>query len=126
VLKPGSQFILSDVVASDDFTADTFLQTIELLRDPSHVRDHTAAGWLVMLSEAGFSAEVALTFEIPLHFGQWLKRIATPDVLAAAIRALMTGAPQEMKQIFHLPEVVADDEFEFTIYGAVFKARKME
>jgi ubiquinone/menaquinone biosynthesis C-methylase UbiE len=125
VLKPGCPFILSDVVASEDFTADTFLQTLELLRDPSHVRDHTISGWRAMLSDAGFEAEVAFRFDIPLHFGQWLQRIGTPEVLANAIRSLMTGAPQEMKQHFHLPEVVTDDEFEFMIYGSVFKARKL-
>src|SRR5690349_5068909 len=33
ILRPGGQFILSDVVSFADFTADTFLQAIELLRD---------------------------------------------------------------------------------------------
>ncbi|MCU0513770.1 MAG: methyltransferase domain-containing protein [Anaerolineae bacterium] len=76
VLKPGGQFILSDVIAPEDYAADTFLQTIELLRDTSHVRDHTAAEWLARLAAAGFTAAVVAEFAIPLHFGQWLQRIA--------------------------------------------------
>jgi ubiquinone/menaquinone biosynthesis C-methylase UbiE len=125
VLKPGGQFILSDVVAPDgDYTADTFLQTLELLRDPSHVRDHAAQAWLTMLEDAGFGAEVVTRFDIPLHFGQWLQRIGTPPVLAQAIRALMLGAPQEMKRIYQLPQSWTDDEFEFMIYGAVIRATK--
>src|SRR5690348_11657563 len=41
VLKPNGQFILSDIVAAEAPTLDTFLQAIELLRDPSHVRDQS-------------------------------------------------------------------------------------
>lgn len=125
VLKPNGQFILSDVVAPDaDYTADTFLQTLELLRDPSHVRDHSAQAWLAMLTDAGFDGKITLRFDIPLHFGQWLQRIGTPPVLADAIRALMVGAPPEMKHIYHLPETWTDDEIEFMIYGAVIRANK--
>ncbi len=122
VLKPGGQFILSDVIAPSDYTADTFLQALELLRDPSHVRDHSMAQWLNMLHTAGFAAEVVHEFDIPLHFGQWLQRIATPPIYASAIRALMTGAPAEIKSYFHLPTAIHSDEFEFMIYGAVFSA----
>lgn len=124
VLKPGGQFILSDVVAPKDYTADTFLQTIELLRDPSHVRAHTAAQWLTMMESVGLQAKVVHEFDIPLHFGQWLQRIATPALYASAIRALMVGAPAEMKSCYHLPDTISTDEFEFMIYGAVFSAMK--
>ena len=37
VLKPNGTFIISDIMAHEDYAQDTFLQTLELLRDPSHV-----------------------------------------------------------------------------------------
>ncbi len=45
VLKPGGVFLLADVVSPEDPTADTYLNAIEVLRDPSHVRDHRVDQW---------------------------------------------------------------------------------
>src|ERR1041385_7908260 len=65
VLKSGGQFILSDIVAEEDPTLDTFLQAIELLRDPSHVRDHSISQWKTMFHKAGFTSEVLYTWQLP-------------------------------------------------------------
>ena len=53
VLKPGGSLVVVDVVASESPLADTALQTLEMLRDPSHVRDYRVSEWLVMLADAG-------------------------------------------------------------------------
>ena len=45
VLKPGGVFLLADVVSPEDPTADTYMNAIEVLRDPSHVRDHRVDQW---------------------------------------------------------------------------------
>ena len=42
-------------MAREDYAQDTFLQTIELLRDPSHVRDYRISEWRDMLAAAGFA-----------------------------------------------------------------------
>jgi ubiquinone/menaquinone biosynthesis C-methylase UbiE len=68
VLRPRGRFILSDIVSFDDFALDTFVQTIELLRDPSHVRDHTTRQWLGYFAEAGFTPEVVFTWGLRLDF----------------------------------------------------------
>jgi ubiquinone/menaquinone biosynthesis C-methylase UbiE len=125
VLKPGGAFILSDIVASEDYAADTFLQTLELVRDPSHVRDYRVSEWLTFLQGAGFAAEVVQPFDVPLDFKAWLQRIGTTDVHAAALRSLFTGAPSAIKQLYHLPDQITDDAFEFMIYGAVLRGTKL-
>lgn len=124
VLRPGAAFILGDIVAPADWTQDTFLQTLELLRDPSHVRDHSVRDWLNKLAEAGFTdVEQTGQFPISLHFGDWLARMHTPPVMADAIRALFAGAPAEIKAAFSLPDLLAGDDFSFVIPAAVFCAR---
>ena len=55
---------LVDVVAPDLPAQDTFLNAIELLRDPSHVRDHTIEQWLRMFGSAQFAAEVLETWPL--------------------------------------------------------------
>lgn len=120
VLKPDGLFVVSDAVAPPAAAADTFLQALELLRDPSHVRDYSVAQWQAMLAEAGFTSSVVLDFEVRLHFAKWLARIGTPPVLAAALRTLFADAPAPIKAHFQLPDTLPDsDDFEFIINGAV-------
>lgn len=117
VLKPGGQFILSDIVAPDDPTLDTFLQTIELLRDPSHVRDHSIPQWMAMLTDSGFQSEVVFTWQLPLNFAAWVARMATPEANISMIRSLFEGAPQEVRSAM---QVLPD--YSFSIPGALFRA----
>jgi ubiquinone/menaquinone biosynthesis C-methylase UbiE len=120
VLKPGGYFILNDIVSFDDFTCDTYLQAIELLRDPSHVRDHTVAQWMNMLTAAGF-VDLAVTYTgaVWIDFAAWIQRMATPDANAAMIRALIDGAPQEVKEALQI-----EPTYNFSFTGAVICAAK--
>jgi ubiquinone/menaquinone biosynthesis C-methylase UbiE len=119
VVKPGGQFILSDIVASEAPALDTFLQAIELLRDPSHVRDHSIDQWLAMLEHAGFEAEVAFTWTLPLNFNDWVARIGTPALYIEALKALFDGAPSEVREAM---DIQAD--YTFAIPGALLVAHK--
>ena len=55
VLCPGGTFLLADSVAPEAHGCDSFLNTLEVLRDPSHVRDHRVSQWEAMFSEAGLT-----------------------------------------------------------------------
>ena len=121
VLRRGGRFVLSDVVSYDDFTADTHLQAIELLRDPSHVRDHTAAQWLALLAERGFAAQVIYTWGVRLQFDTWVERMATPAPAVAMLRTLLANAPAEVRARLQVEE---DDSF--TLQGALITAVKPE
>lgn len=119
VLKPGGQFILSDIVAAEDATLDTFLQTIELLRDPSHVRDHSISQWQRMFAEAGFTAEVLFTWDLPLDFDAWVTRMATPAANVAMLKSLFDGAPSEVRDAMDV-----QPNYRFQILGALFRGRR--
>ncbi len=124
VLKPGGAFILGDVVAFDDHTQDTFLQTIELLRDPSHVRDHSVSQWQTMIRNAGMSSQVILNFDISLDFNDWIERMRTPSNQAAMIKRLWVDAPPDIQAAFGLESGWdTADNFTFTIIGAVLHAQ---
>ena len=119
VLKPGGQFILSDIVAAEDPTLDTFLQTVELLRDPSHVRDHSISQWQRMFAEAGFTCEVLFTWDLPLDFDAWVKRIATPALNISMLKTLFDGAPSEVRGAMDV-----QPNYQFQIPGALFRGRR--
>ena len=122
VLNPEGALLISDIMAAEDYSLDTFLQTIELLRDPSHARDYRISEWLAMLAKAGFKADVLLRFELTLHFKTWTRRMATPTPNAEMIKMLFEGAPDDIKRAFRLPAKIASDDFNFVIPGAVIRA----
>lgn len=108
VLKPGGRAVFMDVTAPEHPLLDSFLQTIEMLRDPSHVRDYRPSEWVRAAEEAGFLVEGATDRRLRLEFGPWVTRIATPPVHVAAIRSLEEGASAEVREHF---AVEADGTF---------------
>ncbi len=120
VLKPGGSFILSDIVAPDSPLLDTWLQTIELVRDPSHVRDHTREQWCDMLHDARFDPQVVYGWMQPLEFDAWVQRIGTPPLLVEALRALFDAAPAEARAFFAIGA-----DYGLSIPGALVVGRRM-
>ncbi len=119
VLKPGGQFILSDIVAAEEAALDTFLQVVEFIRDPSHVRDHSISQWGSLLHAAGFSSEVLFTWDVSLDFDSWVERMATPSANVAMIKTLFDGAPSEVRSAMDI-----QSNYRFQIPGALFRGRR--
>ena len=57
VLKPGGRAIFMDVVSPGHSVLDVHLQTVEILRDTSHVRDYAPGEWLAFFTEAGYKSK---------------------------------------------------------------------
>ncbi len=104
VLKDGGMFVLSDVLGFGDYVCDTYLNAIEILRDPSHVRDFTLTEWETIFSGAGFDLEVVFPYRIFLDFEEWTERMATPEASRVAIRGLYDIAPAEVKTAMGIVE----------------------
>ncbi len=118
VLRPRGAFLLADVVSPEDPAIDTFLNAIELIRDPSHVRDHTKGRWLRMLASAGFQAEVVGVWPLLLEFGSWVARMGTPELSVEQLRVLLGGAPSEVREALGIG---TPDRHSFTVPVALFR-----
>lgn len=110
VLRDDGMAVFIDVIAAEDAQSDTYLQTLETLRDPSHVRDYRLSEWMLALGEAGF-APCALSRR-PLHmqFDRWVARSNTPESHIQAIRSLQRGMEPALAKVFDLR---ADGSFGF-------------
>jgi hypothetical protein len=108
VLKPGGLAVFMDVFAPDSVLLDTWLQTLELLRDPSHVRNYSTAEWQALLTNAGFRPKTFQRFKLRLEFTSWVKRMNTPEAHIQALRSLQTRAGDEVIKYF---EIEADGSF---------------
>ncbi|WP_331233871.1 class I SAM-dependent methyltransferase [Natronorarus salvus] len=78
VLRPGGLLILEDNVVPSETVLDGFLNGVERLRDPTHVRSYTVPEWRSMLAEGGFEIEESIEVWKPLVYGDWVERIGTP------------------------------------------------
>jgi ubiquinone/menaquinone biosynthesis C-methylase UbiE len=115
VLKSGGMFLLSDVVSPEYYAQDTFLQTIELLRDGSHVRDYRITEWGMWIQSTGFDAGIDMTWRLPLNFDDWVTRMATPASKVSILKELFDGASDEIRSSFQI-----EPNYNFTINGALF------
>lgn len=102
VLRPGGRAVFVDVIAPPSAPLDSFLQTIEMLRDPSHGRNYSMAEWRRALEAAGLPCMSARTARLRMAFADWIARMQTPAPSADAIRALQTGASAEVRRHFGL------------------------
>jgi SAM-dependent methyltransferase len=121
VLKPGGTFILSDTVAPDAPALDTFINAIELLRDRSHVRDHTIGQWQAILGRDGLKSEVVHVWDLRLDFADWVERMRTPAPAVALLRTLLSDAPSEARQEF---QINTDGRLSFCLKGALLRASR--
>jgi SAM-dependent methyltransferase len=118
VLKDDGRAVFIDVVAPPSPLCDTHLQTIELLRDMSHVRNYSAATWLAALADAGFVTGVKSARRLRLEFTSWVKRMRTPDLYVGAIRGLQANMPREVMDYLEL-----EPDGSFTIDTLMIEAR---
>jgi SAM-dependent methyltransferase len=96
VVKAGGQAVFIDTIAPDSPLCDTHFQSIELLRDMSHVRNYTRGAWLDGLKAAGFRPGEIAARRLRLEFDSWVTRMRTTDLHVQAIRSLQSQMPHEV------------------------------
>lgn len=108
VLASGGKCVMVDILGNANPTLDNLFQTIETIRDPSHVRDYSLAEWLKFAEYAGFSIEKVEKQTLRLDFQSWVERMQTPDFAVQTLRYLMDKAPDNFREHY---QVAADGSF---------------
>jgi ubiquinone/menaquinone biosynthesis C-methylase UbiE len=118
VLKPSGFILVIDLLGDVQPLVDTHLQSIELLRDTSHVRDRSSTEWRALLTQAGFDRVEHSSWPTRLEFMPWIGRMRTPEALVTAIRMLQSNAPAEVQSALAL-----EADGSFTARTGLFWAR---
>ena len=119
VLKPGGIFIMMDVMSPGHPVRNIWLQTVEALRDTSHVQNYSSGEWFSFITDAGLIARALITDRLPLEFSSWIARMRTPEALSQAIRLYQESASAEVKAYFEL-----QDDGSFTSDTIMAEAQK--
>ncbi|WP_394123836.1 class I SAM-dependent methyltransferase [Psychrobacter nivimaris] len=116
VCKPNGKVMMIDIIAPASPLCDTFLQTIEVLRDNSHVRDYSSSEWQQMFYQSGFNVSQTKTHKLKLEFNSWITRMRTPNHYVTAIRELQQNIGQEVKSYFNIQ---ADGTFTTDVFTLI-------
>ena len=115
VLAPAGHVLVIDTLGHEDALVDTFMQSIELLRDPSHVRNRSSREWRSLLRAAGLLELECAAWATRLDFASWTQRMHTPADRVAVIRSLQEGAPREVREALAI-----EPDGSFTIRTGLF------
>jgi ubiquinone/menaquinone biosynthesis C-methylase UbiE len=122
VLKPGGRLLLIDSTAPEESEAESLLHEIEILRDPSHVRNYRISEWKTMLREAGFTVNTAREWGLFLDIPSWTQRMRTPPESVAIIEHLLKSADPATRERLQIEE--RDGAPGFTLPVALISATK--
>lgn len=112
VLAPGGKLLIADTCVPDDAPdLDAWQNEVELVRDPSHVRNYSPREWRSFLESAGFTVEEMTDQDgsVPITFDDWLKKAGCAGERAERARHLFTSAPPAARRIFHIQTLESGD-----------------
>jgi len=93
VLTPDGRFVLIDSTVPAGETG-AFINEVERLRDPSHVRSLPVAEWEALLAGAGLRVAVAETFRKRHDYDDWTARSRMTPEGKASLARLVLEAPE--------------------------------
>jgi ubiquinone/menaquinone biosynthesis C-methylase UbiE len=101
VLRPGGRFLLVDSTVPDGAVGDVF-NAYEAVRDPSHVRSLTEAGWIALLEREGFRIEAVEPFRKRHEFEEWTARMQVSPEDRERLQAMMRDAGEAVHAAFEV------------------------
>ena len=107
VLRVGGVFVLEDNVAPPAKRLDQFINDVEKLRDPTHVRSYTVRQWRGLLKAHNLKVTASKNYRKTHNIEQWIERSGISD---AAVRRVYQAFSQASEAaIKHYDIVFSDD-----------------
>src|SRR5436305_1645168 len=124
VLKTGGLFLLIDCMAPSDPELDTFDNTVEKWRDPSHGRSCTVEEWQTFFSQAGLKIENMEFFRKTHHYDDWTLRSQLPVHEKAALERFILESSPRIQNYFEVSRRADGHLDSFTNDFILLKGRK--
>jgi SAM-dependent methyltransferase len=123
VLRPGGRFVVVDNLAPSDPALDRFVNSLDALRDPTHVRAYTVEEWADLLHDAGLRPTAWEVHRKRQPVEEWLARAGVDRETAAAVHERLLGAPEAARAHFAI-EVADGAPAAFTVEILIARAER--
>jgi ubiquinone/menaquinone biosynthesis C-methylase UbiE len=100
VLRPGGQLLIVDSISKPNPKLDTFMNAVEILRDPSHVRNYSLREWKRFFEVAGLVVTGQEDWLLRIEFEDWIHRGGTAAPAVAQLRSMLADAPSEVHEAY--------------------------
>lgn len=125
VLKPQGLFLLIDCMAPSDPELDTFDNTVEKWRDPSHGRSCTSEEWQRFFTEAGLHIDHLEFFRKTHDYDDWTRRSQLPSDEKAKLAQFLLNSNTRIQGHFEITRRSDDSLDSFTNDFILLKGRKI-
>ena len=102
VTRPGGRIGIIDSIVPGDPALDAFLNGIEKVRDPSHVRSYRNEEWLEYISGAGLVLHQSASFWKTHAFPEWVARTGQPAAVQREIEEMFLSAFPLARETFRI------------------------
>lgn len=104
VLAPRGRIVMVDSIVPSDEKAGEFLNRVEQLRDPSHVRSFTMRQWLEFFNIGKLPIASVSTFERTHPFTEWSRRVIQKEKDLKEVERSFQEAPDNLKKLFRIEQ----------------------
>lgn len=102
VTRPGGRIGIIDSVVPEDPSLDAFLNGIEKVRDPSHVRSYRKEEWLEFVAGAGLALLRSASLWKTHAFPEWVARTGQPAAVQREVEAMFLSAFPSARETFRI------------------------
>ena len=102
VTRPGGRIAIIDSVVPGEPSLDAFLNGVEKVRDPSHVRSYRVDEWLEFLAGAGLLLLQAASLWKTHAFPEWVARTGRPKAVQREVETIFLSAFPLARETFRV------------------------
>jgi len=100
VLVAGGVFVMEDSCAPESARQDKFINDLEKLRDPTHVRSYTKNEWKRLLADAGLKVVRLRHYRKEHDVADWIERSGLPQAEQNKVWEAFANAPSWARKKF--------------------------
>lgn len=123
VTRPGGRIGIIDSVVPGEPSLDAFMNGVEKVRDPSHVRSYRVEEWLEILAGAGLLLLQAASLWKTHPFPEWVARTGRPREVQREVESIFLSAFPLARETFRIRSE-RDRVVSYSDEKAIFVARK--
>jgi ubiquinone/menaquinone biosynthesis C-methylase UbiE len=102
VVKPGGLIGVIDSVVPEDPALDAFLNGIEKVRDPSHVRSYRVDEWITLFKDSGLTLMYTSCSWKEHPFAEWVNRTGRPESVRREVEEMFATAFPRAREYYRI------------------------